>query len=148
MKKLICHPGYLRFSVSVQKLFCGSCFTGRWSFLLIYLWGKMWYPHLIPLQSQECPGPSVKMSSHLYLKSRYHSKDSLPLGNEIFPFPWFFSSHWSKHTATIFSKFLFMLFHFYSIIDYFTFTMFILLFYLKSKLNSILSNKVKNFIFF
>ena len=31
-KRLVCLSGYLGSSASIQKLFCGSCFTWRWSF--------------------------------------------------------------------------------------------------------------------
>ena len=56
-KRLICLSGYLGSSTSIQKLFCGSCFMYRWSF--VYLWGRKWSPHPTPPPSWDCP-PNVE----------------------------------------------------------------------------------------
>ena len=53
LKKMGCLSGCLMTSVSIQKLFCGSCSAFKWSFNEFV--GGKWSPHLIPPPSWDHP---------------------------------------------------------------------------------------------
>ena len=59
LKRLACLSGYLGFSNSVQKLFCGSCLLGRWSFDVF--WGEK---VLFPCHLGTAPPETIFVVTH------------------------------------------------------------------------------------